>query len=453
MKKISDTELAYKFLDLAKKYGADEADVAVMYNNDISYTHRYGKAEFIEKSESKDLGLRVFIYDKTQKAFKTAIISTNNFADSESLKTVEAAINIAKLNTADEHTRLAEKEEFCTNISDNLELYSDEEIHPQQLIDIAAQAEGEALSHKGIINSEGAVSSDSTTAINLVTSKGFAGSYKLRGFSINVSVLAGDNNSMETDYDFNYSRKFSLLKSPIEIGKVAAERTLAKINPVRLKTQKCPLVFDRRVSKNIVLALVNAINGGTVAKKSSFLVNKLDKQIFPQFVTITDNPLLKMGISSQPFDAEGLFGNSLNLVDKGVLTHWITDIKTASKLGEKSSGRAARSVSSSPQPYPTNVYMHNGSETKEGLISSVKNGVYITELFGMGVNNVTGDFSQGAAGFLIENGEITKPVSQFTIAGNLIDMFQNVIPANDLEFRYSKNAPTILINGMTVAGQ
>ena len=447
--KRSNLDITSQAVDYAIQQGADAADAVIIESSDISYRHRMGSAESIEKAETKDIGIRVFIGDK--KGYRTSIISTNNLSDKNLKDTVSKVLLTAKLAPIDENIRLAEKGEFTEQVP-NLDLLCKEKASPEQLIEWASEAEEAALSDKKITNSEGADSSYNKSETVLVTSEGFSGSYETSGFSITVSVIAGEGTSMETDYDFNYARHREDLMDPSKVGASAAKRTIAKLNPRKVNSAKVPIVFDRRISKSLISGLTSAINGSAVVKNSSFLSNKLGEQLFPKHISIIDDPLKHRAINAQPFDAEGILGEKIALIKEGRLDTWITDLRSAKKLGTESTGRATRSINGQPSPSPTNVYMENGSRTPEEIIKEIKNGLYLTEVFGMGVNNVTGDYSQGAAGFWIENGEICYPVSGITVAGNLIEMFKNLEPANDLEFRYSKNAPTLRVDGMTVAG-
>ena len=257
---------------------------------------------------------------------------------------------------------------------------------------------------------------------------------------------------METDYDYSYKRFFEDLDSPEKIGKNAGELAAQKLSPRKISSCKAPIIFDPRVSKSILGTLCSAINGSAVVKESTFLLDKLEQQIFPENINIFDDPNINRGIASEPFDAEGIKAENLALIENGVLKSWILDIRTASKLGLKSNGRAARSVCSNPHPSASNVYMNKGEKSPQDLIKEIDKGLYLTDTFGMGINTVTGTYSQGASGFWIENGEIQYPVSEITVAGDLLEMFKNLEAANDLEMKYSKNAPTLRIDGMTIAG-
>lgn len=442
-------DIATFAVEEAKRLGASEADAIILEAVDTSLRTRLRIFENIERSESCDLGIRVMLKDKS--GYRSAVISTNNLQKNNISETVSTAIDLAKLAPADKYSRLAEKSEFASNIKD-LKTFDDSDASVEELKQWALEAEDAALSVTGITNSEGADASYSTSETVMVTSKGFSGIYKNSGYTVSVSVIAGKDTAMETDYDYSYVRFKKDIMSPAKVGKSAAKLAVEKLNPRKIKTCKVPIIFDPRVSKSILSSLCSAINGSSIVKKSSFLADSMSKQIFPENINIIDDPTIEKGLSSEAFDAEGIEGKKIFLVENGVLRNWILDMRSAAKLGLKTNGRASRGISSNPSPSSTNVYMTGGKISPKDMLKEVKEGLYLMDAFGMGTNNITGDYSQGASGFWIENGEIAYPVSEITIAGNLLNMFKNLTAANDLTLRYSKNAPTIRIDGMTIAG-
>lgn len=446
----TNLDLAQRAVDLALKAGAAKADAVVLESSDTSTSLRLGKLESVERSESKDIGIRVFLDSK--EGYKTAIISTNDLLDKNIKKTVDSAIGIAELAPADDSIGIANKSDLCKNFQD-LELYqNNHNTKVEELNDWAKEAEDAALSVEGVTNSEGAQASFGESEFAFVTSNGFAHQYKTSGFSISASVIAGNGADMETDYDYSYVRNKSDLAIPKEVGKSAGTLAVSKLNPRKIRTQKLPVIYDTKISKSLLANLASSINAQAIVKESSFLTNYLNEQIFPKNINIIDNPLIKRGLSSQPFDAEGLEGKEMYLVENGILKNWILDLMTAKKLGLKSNARASRGIGSHTHPSSTNVYMGNGDKSFDELLSEISEGLYLTDLFGMGINTVNGNYSQGASGFWIKNGEIQYPVNEITVAGNLLDMFKNLEAADDLEMRYSKNAPTIRIESMMVAG-
>ncbi|MCF8470924.1 MAG: TldD/PmbA family protein, partial [Parvibaculum sp.] len=290
------------------------------------------------------------------------------------------------------------------------------------------------------------------SGVALATSAGFAGSYAGTAWSFSCSVLAGDGTTMERDYDFSSARHGSDLASATHIGRMAGEKAVRRLHPRKVKSQSVPIVFDPRVSGGVIGHFANAISGAAIARGTSFLKSELEKPVFASGISIIDDPHMIRGLRSKPFDGEGVKNSRLQLIEDGRLTTWLLDTASARQLGLTTTGRAARGTGGPPSPSTTNLYMEAGCLSVRDLLAGIKQGLYITEMIGMGINGVTGDYSRGASGFWIENGEIAYPVSEITVAGNLKDMFLNLTPADDLEFRYGTNAPTLRIEGMTVAG-
>jgi PmbA protein len=287
----------------------------------------------------------------------------------------------------------------------------------------------------------------------LVTSHGFCGAYLGSNHGLSMTAIAGEGTGMERDYDYSSVRHAADLESADKIGRTAAMRAVARLNPRKVSTRKVPVVFDRRVAGTLVSHLASAANGAAVARKTSFLRDKMGAKLFADGIRIIDNPLRKRGLRSRPFDGEGVACRTLALVEDGTLRSWLLDCATARELNLITTGHAQRGVSSTPAPAPSNLHLEAGTLSPDDLIADIKDGFYVTDLIGMGVNMVTGDYSRGASGFWIENGKRSYPVSEVTIAGHLLDMFRALTPANDLEFRYGANAPTLRLEGLTVAGQ
>ena len=286
----------------------------------------------------------------------------------------------------------------------------------------------------------------------LATSHGFLGSYLTSRHGVSMSAIAGEGTAMERDDDFSSALHAADLDPPERIGRNAGERAVARLNPRKVSTKKVPVVFDRRIAGGLVGHLASAINGSAVARKTSFLRDMLGERLFKSGIRIIDDPLRMRGLRSRPFDGEGVAARPIAIIEDGVLKTWLLDCTTARELNLATTGHAQRGVSSPPSPGPTNLHLAAGSVSAEALIADIMDGFYVTELIGMGVNQVTGDYSRGASGFWIENGRRTYPVSEVTIAGNLVDMFRALEPASDLEFRYGTNSPTVRIEGLTVAG-
>jgi PmbA protein len=287
----------------------------------------------------------------------------------------------------------------------------------------------------------------------LVTSHGFKGAYLGSRYGVSMTAIAGEGTAMERDYDYSSTLHAADLDKPEKVGKTAGERAVERLNPLKAATGKVPVVFDRRIAGSLIGSLAGAINGAAIARKTSFLMEKLGQQVFAKGIRIFDDPLRKRGQRSRPFDGEGVAGRKLALVDDGVLMTWLLDSATARELGMQTTGHASRGVSSSPSPGATNLYLEAGASSPDALIADIEQGFYVTDLIGSGTNIVTGDYSRGASGFWIEKGKRTYPVSEVTIAGHLIDVFRSLTPANDLEFRHGTNAPTVRVEGLTVAGR
>jgi PmbA protein len=321
------------------------------------------------------------------------------------------------------------------------------------LIARASAAEEAAMAVAGVTNSEGAEASWSRSNVALAATNGFSAAYGRSSHSISASVIAGEGTGMERDYDYSSVIHGADLESPAAVGKRAGERAVKRLKPRKVATTKVPIVFDPRISGSLLRHLTSAINGASIARGTSFLKNKLGQAIFPADITIVDDPYRKRGLASRPVDGEGIAPARRAIIDKGVLTTWLLDLRSARQLKLKSTGHAARGTASPPGPAPTNLYLEPGKLSRDALIAGIKDGFYVTEMMGMGINGVTGDYSRGAAGFWIENGTLTYPVSEMTVAGNLNDMFKNITAANDLVFRYGTDAPTLRIDGLTLAGR
>jgi PmbA protein len=429
----------------AKAHGADAADAVVFESLSSSVSYRFGKLEDVERSESRDLGLRVFIGQRQ------AAVASTDLSRLALKKVAERAVAMARLAPEDPYCGLAPHDMLARQWPE-LDLEDRDEPSSDRLGQIAKDCERSALSVQGVTNSEGASASFGRGAMALATSEGFAGSYAGTSASISASVVVGEGTGMERDYDHSSARFMADLDAPDAVGRSAAERALKRLNPRKVPSQSAPVVYDPRVSMSIVGHFAGAIHGMSVARGTSFLKDKMGEQVFSRGVTIVDDPHRARGLRSKPFDGEGVSNQKMKLLDDGVLTAWVMDCAAARQLGLKSNGHAARGTGGPPSASTTNLYMEAGAITRDEMIRSIKSGLYVTEMIGSGVNGVTGDYSRGAAGFWIENGELAYPVSEITIAGNLKDMFLRTTPASDLKFRYGSNAPTLLIEGMTIAG-
>jgi PmbA protein len=435
----------HDLLGRARAAGADEADAVMVARTSLSVERRLGQTETLERSESRDIGLRVFCGEKS------AIVSASSVDPSRFSALAERAIAMARVVPDDPLAGLAElmapPEDSCA-----LDLVDPVEPEVSLLISRAEAAEAAALAVPGITNSEGGSAGFSRSDVWIATSAGFAGAFARTHHSISASVVAGEGTGMQRDYDYHGTMHFADLDDPATIGRSAGERAIARLNPTRPKTARLPVVFDPRVSGSLVSHFSGAINGASIARGTSFLKDKLGQRVFAQGIFIHDDPRRVRGGRSGTFDGEGVPTRARRLVDDGVLTTWLLDSRSAKQLGMASTGHASRGTGGPPSPSATNLYLAAGHVSPADLMADITEGLYVTEMIGMGVNGMTGDYSRGAAGFMIRGGALAEPVAEITIAGNLLDMFMHMIPANDLVFRRGTDAPTVRVDGMTLAG-
>ena len=429
----------------ARKAGADAADAVFVDGASVSLAQRLGAPEKLERAEGRDLGLRVLV------GKRQAMVSSTDFRPAALSELVERAFAMARAVPEDPYCGIADADQLATRFP-ALDTVDPVEPPAEQLVERAKIAEEAALAVSGVTNSEGAEASWSRSRVALAASNGFAGLHEMTHHGVTVVVLAGEGTTMERDYDYSSTVHAADLEDPAVIGKRAGERTVRRLAPRKVPTSRVPIVFDPRAAGGMLRHLAGAITGPAIARGTSFLKDKLGQRIFPEAVTVIDDPLRPRGPRSHPFDGEGLAPARRAIIENGVLTTWLLDLRSARQLGLTSTGHASRGTSSPPSPGPTNLYFAPGTVSPATLMADIKQGLYVTEMMGMGVNGVTGDYSRGAAGFWIENGALTYPVSEITIAGNLKDMFLNLSLADDLVFRTGVDAPTVRIDGMTIAG-
>jgi PmbA protein len=346
---------------------------------------------------------------------------------------------------------LADPDQLAATVPD-LDLIDDAEPDAEALIAQARACEEAALAVDGVTNSDGASAGYSLTRVAVAASNGFAGSYARSDHGIGVSVIAGEGGAMEGDYDYSSTVHAEDLENAATVGRRAGERAVARLGARKMPTAQVPVVFDPRVANGLLRHLVGAISGPSIARGTSFLKDALGTKVFADGIVIVDDPHRRRGLRSKPFDGEGLANRRMNLIEDGVLTTWLLDLASARQLGLESTGHASRGTSGPPAPSPTNLWLEPGAPSPDELMRDIGSGFYVTSMMGMGINGVTGDYSRGASGFWIEDGRIGFPVSEMTVAGNLREMFRNMVPANDLEFRYGTDSPTVRIDGLTVAG-
>jgi PmbA protein len=440
------SNLAEGLVRAAKSAGADAADAIAVRSISVGVDIREGAVEESERSESDDVGLRVFVGNRQ------AVVSTNDIVRTNPNALAERAVAMARVAPEDRFAGLADRDRLARERPD-LDLLDPNIPDVSTLEQRARDAEQAALAVKGVTKSGGASAGAAISGMVLVTSDGFHGSYLASRQSVSMMAIAGEGTGMERDYDQSSALHGADLEAPEAIGRRAGERAVRRLNPRKVKTQAVPVIFDARLSNTLISHLASAANGVSIARKASFLKDKLGERIFAPGIRIVDDPLRRRGLRSHPFDGEGVAVQRMDLIADGVLKSWFLDSATARELGLETTGHAARGVSAPPSPVPSNLYLEAGALTPEQLIAETGSGFYVTDLIGMGTNLVTGDYSRGAAGYWIENGELTYPVSEVTVAGHLLDMFRSLTPANDLAFKFVTNAPTLRVEGLTVAGQ
>ncbi|GGE16444.1 modulator protein [Polymorphobacter glacialis] len=433
-------------LAAAKAAGADSADAMYVGDGSTSVSVRLGKLEDIGRSEGEEVGIRVFI------GHQSASVSSSDLTPQALAIAAERAVAMARLAPEDEWAGLAPADRLLTTLPQDLDIDDGQDPSAELLRDMAMAAEDAARAIPGVTNSEGGGASAGRAVTALATSTGFRGGKRSTSYGSSASVLAGAGGDMQRDYAWHSARHFSDLEAPATIGTRAGERAIRRLNPIKLETAPMPIIFDPRIGSSLVGHLIGAITGSAITRGTSFLKDALGTQVFDSAITITDDPHRPRGLRSRSFDGEGLPTNRSAIIENGMLTNWLLDAASARQLGLQPTGHAARGTSGPPGAGASNLHLEAGTDTPAALMAGIKRGFYVTELIGMGVNGLTGDYSRGASGFLIEDGEISVAVAEVTIAGNLISMFKVMVPANDLSFRHAVNVPTIRIDGMTVAG-
>ena len=447
--KLNDKDIMNLLIETAISEGATAADCVLSRSRGVSLTRRLGKDENIERYEDFDTGLRVFVDNKI------ASVSTNENSENAIKDVAKRAVEMAKIAPQDEFSFIADKEmlhKFPLNNKAIIDSYDEVEPSIDIIRDRASEVEDAALGVKGITNSDGADASWGEGETLLMTSNGFFGNSKKSNHSVSVVVIAEKDGKMERDYDYSSKVFGEDLTNSKKIGLEAAKKTLARIGAKKPVTGKYPVIFDPRVSRSIASHFASAINGASIARKTSFLKDMLNQQIANKSISLVDDPFLKRGLASRLFDGEGLGSSKNLLINEGVLQQWLLDLSSAKQLNMSPTGNAKRGISGPPAPGISNLILMPGEVTPEKLISNVSEGFYVTDMIGSSVSMVTGDYSRGASGFWIKNGEFSEPITEATIAGNLKEMFMTLQPANDIDYSHSINCPTLLIEGMTIAG-
>lgn len=433
-------------VEAARRAGADAADALYIAQSSTGVQVRLGELEDVERSDGEEIGLRFFV------GRRSATVSSSDLSEEAMVALVERAAAMAREAPEDPYAGLAPVDRILKGEGIDVDGDDGRDPLPTELKQRALAMEDVARAFAGITNSEGASLSAGRSIIALATSHGFCRSYSSSGYSASVSVIAGTGSGMQRDSASHAVRHFDDLDMPEKLGALAAERALARLNPGKLSSGAMPVVFDPRVGTSLIGHLIGAISGSAIARGTSFLLDRKGEAVFGKGIVIRDNPHLRRGLRSRPFDGEGVATAPVDIIADGVLTGWLLDSASARQLGLEPTGHASRGVGGSPGTGATNVDLLPGSLSRDALIAQIERGLFVTELIGQGFNPVTGDYSRGASGFIIENGAIGAPVAEITIAGNMLDMFGNMTAADDLEHRRSVNVPTLRVDGMTVAG-
>jgi len=435
-------------IDHARKAGADAADALGLYGRASSITVRGGELEDIDNSEGFDIGLRVMV------GKRQASVSSSDLSPAAIQRLAERAVAMAKLAPEDPYCGLAPNERLSTRRDgEGLDLFDPTEMLPAALKARALNVESSALAVPGVRQAEGASASMAWSAVRLRTSAGFDGGYVASRHGLSVSAVAEKDGAMERDYDHDGTRWFDDLRSAEEIGAHAGERAVERLGATTMASGACPVIFDRRVSGSLVGALISAISGNAVARGVSFLKEDLGAQLFPTDVQIIEDPLRRRGLSSRPFDGEGVETLLFNIIKDGQLSEWLLNTSAARQLGLETNAHGARGLGGAPGISTSNVALQPGDKSPDALMALAGNGLLVREMFGPSLNPTTGDYSVGVSGFAIENGARTHPVSEVTIAGNLRDVFTSLIPGSDLHYQHDTNAPSVLVEGLTIAGR
>lgn len=432
-------------VDRAIGAGATAADVLYVGDQSSGVQVRLGEIENVSRSEGEEIGLRLFVGQRSASA------ASSDLSDEALGILVERCLAMAREAPEDAFAGLAPSDRLQHGALPSLDCDDPAEPDPDALFSRALEAEKAALAVTGVTNSSGAGASASASTIALATSGGFSGAYRATGHGCSAVMIAGEGAAMQRDHAWHSARFLADLESASEIGQRAGKRAVARLNPIRPKAGKYPVIFDPRVSATLLGHFSGAISGTAIARKTSFLEDKLGTQLFAPGVTIVDDPLRLRGLRSRPFDGEGVAVSRQELVTAGKLNSWIAESASARQLGIAPTGHAARGIGGAPSASPSNLFLAAGKRSRADILATFDEAVLIIELIGQGVNAVTGDYSRGAVGFMVRGGEIAEPIAEITIASNLLDMFATLEPASDLELRHGIDAPTLLIPEMMVA--
>lgn len=442
-----DENLLHDVVAAARKAGADAAEAVFAERQSLSVGVRLGELEEVEREEAKDLGLRVFV------GRRSATVSGSDVSPEARAKLVERAVAMARLAPEDPYAGFAPKDRLAKGPFPDLDLIDTYEPSAETLEDQARAAEAAARAIEGVTNSDGGSSSWSSTVWRLATSDGFYGQHAATGFGISASAIAGEGASMERGGEGRSVRHAQDLPSPEAIGAKAGQQAVSRLGARKIGSTTAPVIFENRLAMSLISPLIGAISGPAIARGTSFLKDKLNQRIFAAGVQLTDDPHRVRGLGSAPFDDEGVTTVRRALIDDGVLTTWLLNSASARQLNLETTGHASRGSAGAPGVSTHNLTLEPGDLDLAGLMGQAKDGLFITSMFGPSLNGNTGDWSVGCSGFWFENGQIAYPVTEITVAGNLIDIYGRLVVGSDLELRGASNSPSLLVDGLAIAGK
>jgi PmbA protein len=439
-------DLLHDVIDAARKAGADAAEAVLANRQSLSVGVRLGELEEVEREEARDLGLRVFIGQQQ------ATVSASDISATARAKLIERAVAMARLAPEDKFAGLAPKDRLAKGPFPDLDLFDPTEPAADGLEAQARDAEAAARSIEGVTNSDGGSASWSATSWLFATSDGFLGRHQASGFGLSASAIAGEGSGMERGGEGRSTRWRTDLPTPESIGLEAGRRAVGRLGARKIASTSAPVIFENRLAMALVSPLIGAISGPSIARGTSFLKDKLGQAVFGEHITLAEEPHRVRGLGSSPFDDEGVANQARDLIDKGVLTTWLLNSSSARQLGLETTGHASRGLAGPPGVSPTNLTMRPGIRDLAGLMADAKTGLLVTSMFGPSLNGNTGDWSVGVSGVWFENGEAAYPVTEITVAGNLIDIYKRLVVGSDLEIRGASNSPSILIDDLAIAG-
>jgi PmbA protein len=442
-----DENLLQDVVAAALKAGADAAEAVSAERRALSIGVRLGELEEVEREESRDLGLRVFL------GRRQASVSGSDISAEARAKLIERAVAMARLAPEDPYIGLADPDRLARGPLPDLDLFDSAEPTAEALEARAGAAEAAARAVPKVVNSDGGSAAWSASEWKMVTSAGFAGVHRASGFSVGAAAIAGDGNGMENGYDGRSTRWEADLPAPETIGAEAGRRAASRLGARKIASTTAPVIFENRLAASLMGPLIGAISGPAIARGTSFLKHKLGQSLFAKGVSIIDNPHRRRGLGSSPFDDEGVANREIAVIDDGVLTTWLLNTASARQLGLETTGHASRGLAGPPGVSPSNLTFIPGDKARSELMRDADRGLLVTSMFGPSLNGNTGDWSVGCAGFWFEGGEIAYPVTEITVAGNLIDIYGRIVPGSDLEIRGSSNAPSLLIDNLAIAGR